>query len=128
MRPLHRRRRHALAVAVLLLAGLAACFGPGEELTPGRVGPIGGKVAAGESGWVDIPAGALQREIVITAEEAEVTLPAPLRALGPAIALGPEGLRFERPVRVGVRVSEPHPDVAVYTAPKGGTRFTRLQT
>lgn len=109
---------------------LAACA---PTHVTGTIGPGGGTLVAGGL-TVEIPAGALSDAVEISIRETPET-PAPENALGQVFTLEPEGQTFAKPIALRFSIAasqlldgERLRDVAVMTAPQGGTTFAALPT
>jgi hypothetical protein len=123
----------ALFFAVAVLAG---CARPAPSLTVSQpVGPEGGTIALGDGTRLDIPPGALAGTQTITARPVEVIPPPDLDVVGPVYLFGPEGLQFQKPIRITlafdpslVPAGSFSEDIVIFTAPANTTQYSDLGT
>lgn len=98
-------------LSLLLVVALTACD-DGGATGRGTIGPEGGTLW-GDGVQIDVPAGALARDLEIRVEP--ITVPAGYQAVGAtAFRFQPEGLRFDAPVTVRFDVSPEQGDVTVF--------------
>lgn len=125
----------ALALA---LAGALACSedapgsAPGEELpaeVSAQVGEKGGTLkAAGMT--LEIPAGALDKNVKITVANAGQSAPKELRAeqLSDVYEFGPAGTKFDKDVKVSFEAKADDPKASVYFTKEDGSGFEKIES
>lgn len=72
----------------------------------GTVGPEGA-TTVGQGVRIEVPAGAVNSAVTITASVSTAVLPEAIAAMAPVLAFGPDGTVFDAPVRVCFAVSGP---------------------
>jgi hypothetical protein len=120
--------RKISAVCVLLMA-LAACdtmdTNDGDDTGASAViGPAGGKVQ-GEGVSIDVPAGALDENVTITATE-NGDAPAGHGALSPVYQFGPEGTVFKKPITITLTMQKAEPRAVVWFTKLHSSEFEDL--
>jgi hypothetical protein len=114
-------RRWTLAVIAGLLG--ASCFEPVREV--GVVGRGGGTVE-GRGVRLVVPPGAVSQDTTFTIEPIDAVPPDGFDAVGAAVVLSPEGLRFDAPVRLELPVFAEPADLRVATTPRALRDFDVL--
>jgi hypothetical protein len=98
------------------------------------IGPGGGEVSAGGA-LVNIPAGALTSNTMISVSSSSAAAPTDTVAVGTPYVFGPEGTQFGQPVTITLAFSSSllpsgssSADIIMYTAPAGSTNYDALPT
>jgi hypothetical protein len=99
------------------------------------IGPAGGNVGDPSGTSVNVPAGALTSNTNITVAQTSAAAPAGTVLVGSAFDFGPEGTTFSQPVTITlpfdstkIPTGRTSADIRIYTAPRGSTQYTQLQT
>lgn len=119
-----------LSALLFLALSMIGCLSSRDASATATIGESGGSlqlnegVAAGAS--IDIPAGALVRDVQITmvGNPAGDDLPVGTRALGAVVTFGPDGQRFASPVHITIP-AEDEPMV-LYTRQSSGGEWSRV--
>jgi ZU5 domain len=99
------------------------------------IGPSGGNVGDPSGTSVTVPMGALSMNTNITIVQVSADPPAGTVVVGPAFDFGPDGTTFSQPVTITLPFDSAKlpsgrtaSDIRVFTAPRGSTQYTALQT
>jgi hypothetical protein len=99
------------------------------------VGTMGGTVNASTGTAVQIPAGALSAQAMITIQSLAAPAPSGTVLVGQAYDFGPQGASFSSPVTITLPIDpakfpsgRSSADVRIYTAPRGSTEYAVLPT
>ncbi len=122
--------------AYLMIALVAVgCGGSSGVNITKMIGPTGGTVSHTDGTSVTIPMGALSTAANITITSINAPAPAGTVIVGPAYDFGPEGTTFASPVTITLPIETSKipsgrtaNDVLIYTAARGSTQYTVLQT
>ena len=118
-------RSSATSAAILTLAlAVHGCASDHAATGSRTVGPRGGRVTV-DGASIDIPAGALERDVLITISATGIEPPDGYRAVTPVYRFDPEGLRFARPATVQFSVAGRTEGLSVVWTDPGG-RFGLL--
>ncbi len=120
------------ALIALVAAG---CGGTSGVNITKMIGPSGGTVSHSDGTSVTIPTGALSSAANITITSVDAPAPAGTVIVGPAYDFGPEGTTFASPVTITLPIDASKipagrtaNDVLIYTAARGSSQYTVLQT
>lgn len=130
--------RH-IAVGLVAFAPMVVSAGCGSDAPRGdegaeqvppsseTIGPRGGVVTSADGATIEIPEGALDREVVISITKLET---APPFALGAGYRMAPDGLTFLKPVVLTFPFTPPPPDrtepIVIVTTPTGKEEWASL--
>ena len=96
-----KTRNAASCFASLWLASCNSGSDSADHLAEQAVGPAGGTVSTSEGVSIEVPPGALAKQVTLTVDaRGEVDPPPGTVTFGDAYELGPEGTTFAQPVKV----------------------------